>query len=108
MLPESQECGRAQLEQLLSSYEELENNLDEVAQEQGLQDKVNQAAQQSQETAGQATEQTQGAVGQATEASPGRRTAVLRASSGKRQPRTIRRWISNNFMTYLQKEGRGC
>jgi len=80
MLPESQkqEDGRAQLEQLLNSYEELENSLDVVAQEQGLQETVNQAAQQAQEAAGQATEQAQevaeeateqaqGAVGQATE-----------------------------------------
>ena len=70
MLPESQESGRAQLEQLLGSYEELENNLDEVAQEQGVQEAVNQAAQQAQETAGQAqegAEQAQGTVGQATE-----------------------------------------
>jgi uncharacterized protein YjbJ (UPF0337 family) len=67
MLPESQEEGRAQLEQLLGSYEELENSLDEVAQEQGLQEMVNQAAQQAQEAAGQATGQAQEAAGQATE-----------------------------------------
>jgi type VI protein secretion system component VasK len=67
MLPESQEEGRAQLEQLLSSYESLENSLDEVAQEQGLQETVNQAAQQAQEAAGQATEQAQEVAGQATE-----------------------------------------
>jgi hypothetical protein len=75
MLPESQEEGRAQLEQLLNSYEELENSLDEVAQEQGLQETVNEAAQeaagqateQAQEVAGQATEQAQGTLGQATE-----------------------------------------
>lgn len=37
MLPESQEeGGLVQLEQLPSSYEELENSLDEVAQEQGV------------------------------------------------------------------------
>jgi DNA polymerase sigma len=78
MLPESQESGRAQLEQLLGSYEELENNLDEVAQEQGVQEAVNQAAQQAQETAGQAqegaeqaSEQTQETVGQATEQAQG-------------------------------------
>ena len=41
MVPESQEGGRAQLDQLLSSYEELENSLDQVAQEQGLQEMVN-------------------------------------------------------------------
>ena len=67
MLPESQEGGSAQLEQLLSSYEELENSLDEVAQEQGLQETVNEAAQQAQEEAGQATEQAQEVAGQATE-----------------------------------------
>ena len=71
MLPESQEEGRAQLEQLLSSYEELENSLDEVAQEQGLQEMVNQAAQQAQEAAGQATEQAQESAGQATEQAQG-------------------------------------
>ena len=67
MLPESQEEGRAQLEQLLGSYEELENSLDEVAQEQGLQEMVNQAAQQAQEAAGQATEQAQETAEQAQE-----------------------------------------
>ncbi len=67
MLPESQESGRAQLEQLLGSYEELENNLDEVAQEQGVQEAVNQAAQQAQETAGQAQEGAKQASEQAQE-----------------------------------------
>ncbi len=71
MLPESQEGGSAQLEQLLSSYEELENSLDEVAQEQGLQEAVNEAAQQAQEAAGQATEQAQETAGQATEQAQG-------------------------------------
>jgi hypothetical protein len=67
MVPESQEGGRAQLDQLLSSYEELENSLDEVAQQQGLQEMVNQAAQQAQEAAGQATEQAQETAEQAQE-----------------------------------------
>ena len=67
MVPESQEGGREQLEQLLSSYEELENSLDEVAQEQGLQEMVNQAAQQAQEAAVQATEQAEQTAEQATE-----------------------------------------
>jgi hypothetical protein len=71
MLPESQEEGRAQLEQLLGSYEELESSLDEVAQEQGLQEMVNEAAQQAQEAAGQATEQAQDTAGQATEQAQG-------------------------------------
>ena len=71
MLPESQEEGRAHLEQLLNSYEQLENSLDEVAQEQGLQDTVNEAAQQAQEAAGQATEQGQETADQATEQAQG-------------------------------------
>jgi len=71
MLPESQEEGRAQLEQLLSSYEELESFLDEVAQEQGIQETVNQAVQQAQEAAGQATEQVQETAGQAAEQAQG-------------------------------------
>jgi hypothetical protein len=71
MLPESQESGRAQLEQLLGSYEELESSLDEVAQEQGLQEAVNQASQQGQaeaeEGAQQATEQAEEGAQQAEE-----------------------------------------
>ena len=67
MVPDSEEGGREQLEQLLSSYEELENSLDEVAQEQGLQEMVNEAAQQAQQAAGQATEQAQEGAEQAQE-----------------------------------------
>ena len=67
MVPESQEGGRGQLDQLLSSFDELENSLDEVAQEQGLQEMVNQAAQQAQEAAGQSTEQAQETAEQAQE-----------------------------------------
>jgi uncharacterized protein (UPF0147 family) len=71
MVPESQEGGRAQLEQLLNSYEELESSLDEVAQEQGVQEAVNQAAQQAteqvQEGTQQATEQAQEGTQQAQE-----------------------------------------
>ena len=71
MLPETQEGGRAQLEQLLDSYEQLESSLDEVAQEQGLQEVVNQAAQQgqteAQEGAQQATEQAEEGAQQAEE-----------------------------------------
>ena len=66
-LPDSQEEARAQLEELVASYEAIGNSLEGVAQQQGVQDAVNQAAQQAQETAGQATEQLQDAAGEATE-----------------------------------------
>jgi methyl-accepting chemotaxis protein len=82
MLPESQEEGRAQLEQLLGSYEELENSLDEVAQEQGLQETVNEAAQQAQE----GTEQAQEGAEQATEqAQEGAEQAQEEAEEGAEQ-----------------------
>jgi len=85
MLPESQEQegGRAQLEQLLDSYEALESSLDEVAQEQGLQEAVNQAAQQGQEEAQegaqQATEQAEEGAQQAEE---GAQQATEQAEEG--------------------------
>lgn len=43
-LPESLQDARAQLEQMIKSYETVGNSLDEVAQEQGLQDTVGQTA----------------------------------------------------------------
>jgi pyruvate/2-oxoglutarate dehydrogenase complex dihydrolipoamide acyltransferase (E2) component len=52
-LPESQEEAREQLEQLVSSYEAMENSLEDIAQQQGVEDTVNQVAQQAQETAGE-------------------------------------------------------
>lgn len=39
-LPESQQDARAQLEELVASYEAIEGSLDEVAQQQGVQDAV--------------------------------------------------------------------
>src|SRR5215211_4958986 len=58
------------LEQLVSSYEAIENSLEDVAQQQGVEDTVNQVAQLAQEAAGVATEQVQdlGASGSESEA----------------------------------------
>jgi uncharacterized protein YjbJ (UPF0337 family) len=53
-LPDSQEDTRARLEDMVESYEVIENSLDEVAQQQGVQDTVARAAQQTQEAAEQA------------------------------------------------------
>jgi uncharacterized protein YjbJ (UPF0337 family) len=53
-LPESQQDARARLEEMVESYEAIENSLDEVAQQQGVEDAVDRAAQQAQEAAGQA------------------------------------------------------
>ena len=53
-LPDSQEDARARLEEMVESYEAIENSLDEVAQQQAMRDTVNRAAQQTQEAAEQA------------------------------------------------------
>ena len=66
-LPESQQDARAHIEQLIASYETIGDSLDEVAQQQGVEEAVNQVADQAQETVGQATGQVQEAAGQATE-----------------------------------------
>src|SRR3954454_2871973 len=70
-LPDYQEeDARAQLEALVASYEALDNSLDELAQEHGVEDTVNQVTQQAQEeNVGQATEeQASEEAGGATEA----------------------------------------
>jgi hypothetical protein len=66
-LPDPQEeNARAQLEALLASYEALQSSLDEFAQQHGVEDAVNQVAQQAQETVGQeASDLAQETVGQA-------------------------------------------
>jgi chromosome segregation ATPase len=66
-LPESQEDARERLEQLLASYEAIENSLEEVAQQQGVEDAVNQVTQQAQETTGEAAGQAQDGAGEVTE-----------------------------------------
>jgi len=78
-LADSQEDIRAQIGQLVASYEAIEKSLQETAQKQGVEEVVRQAVpqaqeaagratQQAQEVAGEATEQVQGLVGQVTEA----------------------------------------
>jgi methyl-accepting chemotaxis protein len=94
MLPESQEEGRAQLEQLLGSYEELENSLDEVAQEQGLQEMVNQAgpAGSGRHRAGSGRRRAGNrASSGGRRASPGRSRGGRRASPGRHRASTITR-----------------
>ena len=70
-LPHSQQDARAQLEALLASYEALQSSLDEFAQQHGVEDAVNQVAQQAQQSVGQegegASDQVQKTVGQAAQ-----------------------------------------
>ena len=63
-IPEGQEDARAQIQELVDSYEAIENALDEAAQTQGVEDTVQGAVGQAQETAGQAAGQAQQTAGQ--------------------------------------------
>ena len=79
-LPEGE--TKAQIEEMTDYYYELEGSIDQAAQDQGIQDQVNEAAQstqqkmtefaqgaaqQVQDAAGQATDQAQQLAGQATD-----------------------------------------
>ena len=81
-LADSQEDIRAQIGQLVASYEAIEKSLQETAREQGVEEMASQAvqqaqvaagrtAQQAQQVAGQVTEQAQETAGQATQAAQG-------------------------------------
>src|ERR671912_301786 len=74
--------AKAQIEEMTDYYYELEGSIDQVAQDQGIQDEVNEAAQstqqkitdfaqgaaqQAQDTAGQVADQAQQVAGQATD-----------------------------------------
>src|SRR5215210_9101993 len=58
-LPEGQEEARSQIQELIDSYEAISNSLDEAAQNQGVEDTVNQAVQQPQETTEGAAQEAQ-------------------------------------------------
>src|SRR5215208_816744 len=66
-LPEDQEDARAQIQEMVDSYESIESSLDEVTQSQGIEDRVNEAVRQVQDAAGGAVQQVQDTAGQATD-----------------------------------------
>ncbi len=63
----SQEEAQAQIQEMADSYYEIEDRINQTAQNQGLEDAVNYRAQQGQDTAGQAADQAQQSDGQATD-----------------------------------------
>jgi len=62
-----QEDAKAQIQEMVDSYSELENSLDQAAQDLGIEDTVNQALQQAQEAVGQVAGQAQAAAGGAAQ-----------------------------------------
>ena len=59
-LADSQENMRAQIGQLIASYEAIEKSLQETAREQGVEETVSQAVQQAQVAAGRTAQQVAG------------------------------------------------
>ena len=66
-LADSQEDTRAQIGQLVASYEAIEKSLQETAREQGVEEMISQAVQQAQVAAGRTVQQAQELTEQATE-----------------------------------------
>jgi len=62
-LPEGQEDARERIEQLAASYETVEDSLEEVAQQRGVEGVVSEATQQAQVAPGQAAKQAQDVAG---------------------------------------------
>ena len=56
--------AQAQLQEMIDSYTEVEGTLDQAASDQGLDDEVNEAAQQAEDAAGGAAQQAQDTAGQ--------------------------------------------
>jgi pyruvate/2-oxoglutarate dehydrogenase complex dihydrolipoamide acyltransferase (E2) component len=61
------EEAQVQIQEMVDSFSEIENSLDQGAQDLGIEDAVNQALQQAQDTAGQVTGQAQQAARQVTD-----------------------------------------
>lgn len=78
-----QEEVRAQIQEMVDSYTAIEESLDQVAQDLGVEDVVNQAVQQAQKAIGQTTQQGQ----EAQEEPPSRR----RRPQGRRSTKSARR-----------------
>src|SRR5215207_7832145 len=74
LMEQSPPQAQAQLQEMIDSYTEIESTLDQAAHDQGLDDAVNEAAQQAQGAAGQVADQAgqaaqgaQDAAGQAAQ-----------------------------------------
>jgi uncharacterized phage infection (PIP) family protein YhgE len=89
-LPSSQEYVREQVEQLVASYEAIEDSLDRVAVRQGAEDSTGWTSEEIQQTPGQITHQAQEVDGQAAkqtrEAGAGERES-LEAGVGEEEIR---------------------
>ena len=79
------EEAQAQIQEMVDSFSEIENSLDQGAQDLGIEDAVNQALQQAQDTAGQVAGQAQQAAGQVTNQAGQAAEGVQEAAGGVAQ-----------------------
>ena len=79
------EEAQAQIQEMVDSFSEIENSLDQGAQDLGIEDAVDQALQQAQDTAGQVAGQAQQAAGQVTDQVGQAAEGVQEAAGGAAQ-----------------------
>jgi len=79
------EEAQAQIQEMVDSFSEIENSLDQAAQDLGIEEAVNQALQQAQDTAGQVPGQAQQAAGQLTDQAGQAAKGVQEAAGGAAQ-----------------------
>jgi pyruvate/2-oxoglutarate dehydrogenase complex dihydrolipoamide acyltransferase (E2) component len=79
------EEAQAQIQEMVDTFSEIENSLDQGAQDLGIEDAVNQALQQAQDTAGQVAGQAQQAAGQVTNQAGQAAEGVQEAAGGAAQ-----------------------
>jgi len=79
------EEAQAQIQEMVDSFSEIENSLDQAAQDLGIEEAVNQALQQAQDTAGQVAGQAQQAAGQVTDQAGQAAEGVQEAAGGAAQ-----------------------
>ena len=79
------EEAQAQIQEMVDTFSEIENSLDQGAQDLGIEDAVNQALQQAQDTAGQVAGQAQQAAGQVTDQAGQAAEGVQEAAGGAAQ-----------------------
>jgi pyruvate/2-oxoglutarate dehydrogenase complex dihydrolipoamide acyltransferase (E2) component len=102
------EEAQAQIQEMVDSYTAIEESLDQAARDLGVEDVVNQAAQQAQEAAGEATQQAQetaGEVAQQVQETAGQvaQQVVDQASDVQKSNMRLRRRLFEDWVETLER-----
>jgi uncharacterized protein YjbJ (UPF0337 family) len=112
-LPESQQDARDRLREMVESYETIGNSLDDVAQQQGVRDTVDQAAEQAQEAAEgpqdieapAAKSSRQDKVRGAATSAAGKAVEIAGSFTGDRRTKKIKGFLARRKGAFDKKKG---